>query len=239
MILLGLCRIIHAQTTHPVAVDHTALGRILKDTVRDELVDYQKIKTTHMASLRGYLDDLANADPDRLDRNEQLAFYINLYNATMIRAVVDRYKPGYSPAADDYAIFSTPLVRLKAKTLTLNELENDLIRPVFKDPRIHAALVCAARSCPPLLPRAYLAEDLDATLDQNMRRFVTDTSRNRVATNKKLAELSRIFDWYAEDFGGPAGVLTYIDGYHPADLTGYRVNFLDYSWHLNDTAERG
>src|SRR5436190_369600 len=149
------------------SVDHSAFDTILKATVKDGLVDYNAIKSNHLPALSAYLDALAKVDPAKLDRNEQLAFYINLYNATMIRTIIDRLSPTYSPADKDYGVFKEPLVRLNGRTISLNDLENTIVRPTFKDPRIHVALVCGARSCPPLVPFAYTAANLDETLNAN------------------------------------------------------------------------
>jgi len=106
------------------------------------------VKKDHLPALNAYLDTLAKVDPSKLDKNEQLAYYINLYNATMIRAITDRLKPGYSPNEKDYGIFKEPLVRTHGKTISLNDLENNVVRPTFKDPRIHVALVCGGAVVP-------------------------------------------------------------------------------------------
>jgi hypothetical protein len=218
-------------------IDHSSFDEILRQTVRGERVDYRLIRERYLKQLDGYLDQLAQVDPQTLSRDEQLAMYINLYNATMIRAVIDRYHPGYSPSENHFAVFEEPLVRVAGKAMSLNDLENVVIRPEFKEPRIHVALVCAARSCPPLLPRAYWAQDLQATLEANMRRFVHDTTRNRVDIQNQRLELSQLFNWYVDDFGGKRAVATYFDRYHDAEVAGYAVSFLEYSWELNSTSD--
>lgn len=214
-------------------VDHSAFDAILKASVKDERVDYDAIKKDHLQQLNAYLDTLAKVDPSKLDKNDQLAYYINLYNATMIKAIVDRMKPGYSTSNDGYAVFKEPLVRSNGKAMSLDELENKVIRPTFKDPRIHVALVCGARSCPPILPRAYEGKDLDATLDQNMKNFVADKFRNPIDDGGKTLKLSHIFDWYADDFGGKQNVPAFVGKIAGKDYSGYKVEFVDYSWDLN------
>ncbi|MGD8376902.1 MAG: DUF547 domain-containing protein, partial [Acidobacteriota bacterium] len=170
-----------------------------------------------------------------LERDDRIAFYINLYNATMVQGVVDRWRPDYSPSEDDFAIFREPLVRLDGRTISLDELEKGILLPTFDEPRLHVALVCAAVSCPPLIPRAYLGEDLDAVLEANMTRFVNDPRRNRIEPEARRLRLSRIFDWYAGDFGGPAAVPGYVNRYFEGpDVRGFDVGFLEYSWKLND-----
>jgi hypothetical protein len=156
----------------------------------------------------------------------------------MIKAVIDRLRDGYSPAENDFAVFKEPLVRVAGvagggKPISLNHLEHEIIRKQFKEPRIHVALVCAARSCPPLLSRAYRADDLDKVLEANMKRFVTDPSRNQIDDAKKELRLSKIFEWYADDFGGKDALPAYVARYAGKDLAGYRVSYLEYDWTLN------
>jgi hypothetical protein len=215
------------------SVDHASFDAILKSTVKDGLVDYGAIKDKHFSNLVSYLDALAKTDVSKLEKNDQLAYYINLYNAWMIKTICDRLKPGYTPSEYDYKVFKEPFVRTGGKTISLNDLENNVVRPTFKDPRIHVALVCGARSCPPILPRAYKADDLDATLDQNMKNFVADRFRNPIDEGGRTLKLSHIFDWYADDFGGKAAVPGYISKVAGKDYNGWKVEFVDYSWDLN------
>jgi hypothetical protein len=237
LLLLGISISVclNSATRAADTVDHSSFDSILKATVKDQRIDYNAVKNDHLIALSGYLDTLSRIDPSKLDKNEQLAFYINLYNASMIRAITDRLKPNYSPSENDYGIFKEPLVRLNGKTISLNDLENSVIRPTFKDPRIHVALVCGARSCPPILPRAYKGEDLDATLDQNMKSFVADSFRNPIDDRSRTLKLSHIFDWYADDFGGKQAVPTFVGKYAGKDYSGWKVEFVDYSWELNIT----
>jgi hypothetical protein len=218
-----------------VAADHDAFDAILHERVSgDGLVDYAAIKQHDGAKLKAYLDQLANVEIEKLSRDEQLAHYVNLYNATMIQAVIDRFRDDYSPAEKDFAVFKEPLVRLsRDRTISLNQLEHEIIRKQFKDPRVHVALVCGARSCPPLLNRAYRADDLDKVLDENMKRFVNDGSRNQIDDEKRELRLSKIFEWYAEDFGGMSAVPAYIARIAGKDVAGYRVSYLEYDWKLN------
>lgn len=215
------------------APDHSLFDEILRQTVRDRLVDYPAIRREHREALASYITSLERTDAGALSEREALAFYINLYNAVMIRAVVERFEPGYSVAEDDWAVFDEPLIRLGGRALSLNGLENDVLRARFHEPRVHVALVCAARSCPPLLPRAYRADDLDEVLESNMRAFVTDPERNHIDVTGRRLELSRIFDWYAEDFGGRANLAGYVNRYTEADVADFEVSFLEYSWELN------
>jgi len=214
-------------------IDHSIFDTMLQANVRDERVDYLNIRKNYWPQLIAYLDTLAKVDPTTLSRDQQLALYINLYNASMIRAMIERFRVDYTPSDSLYRVFKEKFVRINHQTITLDHLEHKIIRPTFKDPRVHAALVCAAHSCPPLLDRAYVAEHLDATLDKKMRDFINDATRNRIETDQRTLRLSKIFDWYADDFGGKSKLVDYISTYLQSDVTGFRVKFLSYSWKLN------
>lgn len=215
---------------------HATFDGILGNNVRDERVDYLAIRDRHWAELQSYLSMLAKTDPSKLSRDAQLAYYINLYNATMIRAVCERLRTGYQTSDDKWKVFDEPLVQLKGKQVSLNHLEHEIIRVQFDEPRIHAALVCGAESCPPLVDHAYDAGNLEETLAFRMREFVHDRTRNRIDDR---ARLSKIFEWYADDFGGKDGVLKYVNRFFNRDLTGLEVEFLDYSWELNIAKPQG
>jgi hypothetical protein len=221
--------------TPALAAEHDTFDAILHERVSgDGLVDYAAIKEHDAAKLNDYLGQLSRVDVKNLPRDSQLAHFINLYNATMIKAVIDRLRDDYSPAENDFAVFKEPLARMAGgKTISLNELEHEIIRKQFHDPRIHVALVCAARSCPPLLNRAYRPDDLDNVLDENMKRFVNDAARNQIDDEKRELRLSKIFEWYAADFGGKDAVPAYLARYAGKDVAGYRVSYLEYDWKLN------
>jgi hypothetical protein len=214
-------------------VDHAALDAILQQTVRDELVDYLAVRDHHGPQLRAYLDTMAEVEVGALPEAQQLAYWFNVYNASMIAAVVERLRADWSPAKDDYAVFKEKLVRARGKVLSLDHVEHEILRKKFTEPRLHVALVCAARSCPPLLARAYRGDDLDAVLAGNMRRFVNDPTRNEVDHEAKKLNLSRIFDWFKADFGGEPGVKELVGHHLGRDVSGYRLSFLDYDWRLN------
>jgi hypothetical protein len=126
------------------------------------------------------------------------------------------------------------VVTIGARKLSLNELEHQIIRPEFKDPRVHAALVCAARSCPPLINRAYTGPTVQAALTRNMRRFLLDRTRNPIDDANKLLRLSKIFEWYAGDFGGKDKLDEYVGDVLGQMFDDYTLSFVEYSWELND-----
>jgi len=155
-------------------IDHSEFSRLLGAHVEDERIDYLAWKSDDRRALRRYLDLLASTNVGELEQDEQLAFYINLYNATVIREVLARYHTGYTVAEKDYALFKQDTVRLGDAKISLNHLENEIIRKQFKDPRVHVALVCGAVGCPPIESEAYSGLLLDFMLNRKMRAFVND-----------------------------------------------------------------
>lgn len=213
--------------------------RLLKQVVRDELVDYLAVRDRYRQDLRACLDAMAAVDVSALDRQQKLALFCNAYNAWMIELVVERYRPDYSPQEAKGAIWDEAKVRLAGQTLSLNTLEHQWIRKDLDDPRAHAALVCAARSCPALPDEAFAAERLDQQFDAAMRRWLNDPRRNVVDHEARELRLSKIFRWYAADFGGPDRLAEYVSRYVDRDVSGYAVSFLQYDWRLNDTSGKG
>jgi hypothetical protein len=214
--------------------DHSSFDRLLRENVRGGLVDYRHIRAARLHDLDAYLDSLAVGDPASLPHPERLAFLINLYNATMIRAAAVRSARPWAPSDSGFAVFHEPLVRWRGGAISLDSLEHGVIRREFDEPRVHVALVCAARSCPPILPRAYRGEDLERTLERNLQAFAADSSRNRADQASRTLYLSRLFDWYAHDFdrlGGPVAILSRARG---RDFRGWAIRWLDYDWTLNE-----
>lgn len=202
---------------------------------RDGRVHYFLVRTRSRRTLDSLITDLATRDTAGWRPSRRMALHIDLYNLVMIRAVVDRWKPGWTPAADGFAVFKAPLVPTRAGRISLDDLEKQRTLAVFRDPRAHVAFNCAAASCPPLSPRSRLAlpESLHQELDLGMKSFVRDPARNQVDHARRVLRLSRIFDWYAADFGGREGVLRTVSRALGRDVSGYRVEFLEYDWSLN------
>jgi hypothetical protein len=187
-------------------------------------------------------------------RRQQLAFLINAYNAFTVALVLTRY-PKLKSIKDLGSFLQSPwkqkFFRLLGEERTLDDVEHGLIRApgVFDDPRIHAAVVCASIGCPMLRNEAFVAERLDAQLDDGLRRFLSDRSRNRFDAGSGTLAVSRIFDWYRADFEqGHQGYTSLMSVFArhadvladtPAALAALRagrarITFLDYDWALND-----
>lgn len=232
------------------------LTEILSDYVYNGFVDYQKLCKDDR--LKKYIELLKAIDPDTIsDREERLAFWINVYNASTLSIVCDNYPVesivdiGFGGLALGQVLGTTvwhkDLVTVHHKTISLNNVEHDTIRGKFDEPRVHFALVCAARSCPPLRNAAYAADRLDEQLDDQGRIFLNDPAKNWYDLEKKEAHISKVFDWYGSDFGdSDAEILAFISRYLPEDIrdsikkdpASWSVSYTDYDWSLNDMNSR-
>lgn len=220
-------------------IDHAVFGDLLSKYVKNGRVDYAGFKADQV-KLDQYLSSLEKIDPETLTRNEQFAFYINAYNAWTIKLVLTGY-PGLKSIKDLGSILQSPwskeFVRINGKTLTLDDIEQKILRPRFKDPRVHFAINCASKSCPPLNSEPYRGATLDAQLDKATRDFVNGSKNYRLDGDSLW--ISSIFKWYAEDFNNdPAGFcLKYAEASLKQALDErdkrLQVKYLDYDWSLN------
>ena len=221
------------------AVDNGLYGELLKKYVRDGKVDYAGFKTEE-AKLDRYLKILENVDPGILSRNEQFAFYINAYNAWTIKLILSGY-PGVTSIKDLGSLLKSPwkkkIVRIDGKVITLDHVEHEILRPRYKDPRVHFAINCAAKSCPPLRPEPFNGNILDRQLDDSTRSFINNPQSYRLDDSELY--VSRIFKWFSEDFNEDifGFFLKYATGNLKKELEAnsdrIKVKYLPYDWSLN------
>jgi Protein of unknown function, DUF547 len=205
-------------------------------------VDYAGLKKYGAQRLNEYIVSLGRPGSLSLSPNEKKAQLINAYNAFTIQWVVENY-PIKSIWSTD-SPFTAARHRLGGKMVSLNEIESQL--RAMGDPRIHAALVCAARSCPPLRREAYVASRLDDQLDENVREWLANPALNRFEPSKGKAIISPIFEWYRKDFDSyPGGLQGFLGKYAPPDVIKelgdkkLEVSYLTYDWGLNDQSGLG
>lgn len=199
------------------------------------------------ADLDAFLSSLATVEPAKLPKAEQLAFWINAYNAVTAHHVLARY-PAIKSVKDEAGFFDTLKYRVAGAERTLDEIETagrDL-----GDARIHFAVVCASTSCPDLRSEAFMAARLETQLTEQTHRFLSDPSKGLVlSADGGTVGLSSIFKWYAGDFTGGStavaylargGVLDWVIAHAPAPIKSKlqakrpTVSYLDYDWSLND-----
>ena len=220
-------------------VDHSLYADLLEKYVKDGRVDYAGFQSDE-AKLDQYLDLLQRVDPKALPRDERFAFYANAYNAWTIKLILTKY-PDIKSIKELGFFNSGPwkkkVVRLKGETVSLDHIEHDILRPRFKDPRVHFAINCAAKSCPPLRSEPYLGATLDQQLNDSTRAFINNPQSYRLEGRDLY--VSRIFKWFSEDFNDDAlgFFLKYADGELKKNLATnsekIKVKYLEYDWSLN------
>jgi hypothetical protein len=217
--------------------DHTRIVQELPGTV----VDYAALKRE--PRWQAVVKSLESAKPQALaSPDAKLAFWINAYNVLAIQTVVRAYP--VESIRDIGSLFSPVWKRdagtIDGKTVTLDQIEHEILRPLG-DPRIHAAIVCASRSCPSLRREPYTAAGVSAQLDESMRRFLADRRKGlELDTRTGRLRLSSIFKWFAEDFDAKGGVVPFVARYAPTDVRAWlgahpnpKLEYLSYDWDLN------
>ncbi len=223
---------------------HAALTAILGKHVKPSGVDYAGLKK-NSAPLASYLDTLAGVSEPTFKqwpKDQQMAMLINLYNAATLKLVVDHYplKSIKEVGKLSGGPWKQSVVRLFGKSVSLDHIENNLLRPNYKDPRIHFAINCASIGCPALRNEAFQASKLNAQLDEQARAFLHDSTKNRVDSKAGVLYLSSIFDWFKGDFVSKSGsvekfIAPYLDETNRKWVAkgGFKIKYTDYDWSLN------
>lgn len=232
--------------------NHQLFSAVLAEVVADGRVDYAALQNERR--LDQYLDQLDGTNPaEYTTEAERLALWINSYNAYTLKLVADDYPIksihdlGTGGRIIGWLLNRSPwdirFAKVGGKEYTLNEIEHEILRVRFDEPRIHFAIVCAAVSCPPLRAEAYFPERLDGQLDEQAKIFLNDPRSNRFDRAAKEAELSPIFSWFKKDFGGSDEstlkfVVPFLNEKTAAALRrdGFEwdVSSSHYDWSLND-----
>lgn len=209
---------------------------LLKNHVTpDGVVDYKEIKN-NADHLQKYIDYLVETSPSKdWSSARKKAFWINAYNAYTLKIIIENYpvssilkikKGGKDAWNQDFAIVG-------GDKYTLNHIEHEILRKDFSDPRIHVGVNCASFSCPPLANFAFTEENVEASLEVLMKKFINDPQRN-VITEKKL-KLSKIFEWFQEDFTKSQSLLDYVKKYSDVSVhKKAKIRFAEYNWNLNE-----
>jgi len=241
-VLLGLSVIgslILSTGSAGAAPDNRIFAKLLTKYNHNGRVDYAGFKKEE-ARLDAYLEVLAGVKPESLSRADRFAFYANAYNAWTIKLILTGY-PGVESIKDLGSFFRSPwkkkFVRIGGKVITLDAIEHDILRPQFKDPRVHMAVNCASKGCPPLWKEPFTGSRLNDQLNAVTRNFVNSPGFNRMTGNTLY--ISRIFKWFREDFNDDA--LGFIEQYAAGELksrikanrSAFKVKYLDYDWSLN------
>lgn len=237
MLIFGWMFLLPASTWS--AEDHQLFGALLTKYNQEGHVDYAGFKREE-TRLDAYLEGLAKIDPEGLPREERFAFYINAYNAWTIKLILSGY-PGVTSIKKLGSLFKSPwkkkIVQIGGVITTLDHIEHDILRPEFKDPRIHFAVNCASKGCPPLYREPFIGSQLDNQLNQVTRHFINSPEFNRLEGNTLY--VSSIFKWFSEDFNDDiiGFFQKYASGKLKSDIniskSALKIKYLGYDWSLN------
>ncbi|MFC1813766.1 DUF547 domain-containing protein [Thermodesulfobacteriota bacterium] len=237
-LLIGSLTMVN-QSFSQITVDHGIYAALLEKYVKQGQVDYRGFKTDE-AKLDQYLKILENVDSKNLSLDEQFAFYINAYNAWTIKLILSGY-PGVKSIKDLGSFLKNPwkkkICRIDGDAITLDDIEHSILRPRFKDPRVHFAINCAALSCPPLISEPYQGSTLDRQLDHSAKNFINTPQQNYLKGNTLY--VSKIFKWFAQDFNND--IIGFFMKYAEKELKKeleaqkgrIKIKYLDYDWALN------
>ncbi len=207
-------------------------------------VAYGRVTPEDRRALEGYIASLAATPADGLRRAEQLPFWINLYNALTVKVVLDHYPVqsikdiDISPGLFADGPWGKKLVTVAGEAMSLDDIEHRILRPIWKDPRLHYVLTCAALGCPNLQPRAFTAGNAQTLLSRGARQYVNDP--RGVAFDGERLIVSSLYDWYAADFGGTdTAIISHLKRFAGPVLlakleAAERIDDDYYDWTLND-----
>ncbi len=227
-------------------IDHSAWDGFIAANLRGgddgvARIAYGEVSAADRAALDGYLESLSRVRIGAYSRDEQRAYWINLYNAVTVDIVFEHY-PLDSIRDISSGLFSSgpwklDLVRVEGEDLSLDDIEHRILRPIWRDPRIHYAVNCASLGCPNLQPGAFTAANTEALLERGAREFVNHERGARIVGGK--LEVSSIYDWFDADFGGnDRGVIEHLRRYAEPELDAAlgsieRISDDSYDWRLN------
>ena len=207
--------------------------QVFDDLLRKHVSSTGKVNYTGLkqdqAKLKTYLAQLeAQAVEGSWSKNKKLAYWINAYNAYTIDLIIRNYPLKSITDLEGGKPWDKKFIKLNGQTLSLNNIENDIIRPTFKDARIHFAVNCAAKSCPPLMNKAWTESNLQSELEKRTRTFINNSAYNTISSGS--ATISKIFEWYAVDFGNLNDYLAKYSEVNGAT----KISYNEYDWSLNN-----
>ncbi|MFC1667785.1 DUF547 domain-containing protein [Chlamydiota bacterium] len=239
LFIIGIFLFISSSSLFSVetVLDNTLYNTILQKYLSHGKVDYTKLKEDRRG-LDQYLKKIADLPIQMLQKaskNQQIAFYVNAYNAYTLQIIINNYP--VKSIKDIKGVWDKIVCTVAGEELTLNEIEHGILRKQFQEPRIHFALVCASRGCPVLLNKDYTGEKLDAQLARQTAVFLTDSDKNRYDDSRNTLYLSLIFKWFRNDFGD---LRIFVSKYFPKEIARQiltrnpKITYLRYDWALND-----
>jgi Protein of unknown function, DUF547 len=235
ILLAGALCVVATATSHAQNWSDT-YNRLLGKYVTSGGVKYAAWKgnAADVQAIQSVVDGIAKENVSPLGKQQQLVFYINAYNAWILHEALAKY-PTKSVKDVLFTFFTGKRITVAGQQTSFNALEKETIRSKFSEPRVHFALNCASRSCPPLNREAFAADKLDAQFEKLAKGYVNSEKGVKYNAAAKTAELSKIFDWYKDDFKGEGGALAFINKRRGTPIPNdAKISYQDYDWGLNE-----
>lgn len=220
--------------------------RVIRNEEQISLVDYEHLTADDLHLIKSYLASMAQININNYNRAEQLAYWINVYNALTVQTVANYYpvttiqEVNISPGLFSVGPWGANLIAIKDTSLTLDDINNRIIRPIWNDPRTHYALNNASIGAPNLSKKAYQGHRLEEQLNEAASQYINSLRGVSVIEGRLI--ISKLYDWYEEDFGGTKqGVLAHLLQFAKEPLQSQlkHINTVDsyvYNWHINSPA---
>lgn len=235
--------------SNTAVIDHSAWSHILKQYLsRDEnginRFAYGKTTASDVAALSAYVENLSKIPVSDFNRTEQMAFWINLYNALTVKVVLSAYPVksirdiAISPGLFARGPWGKKVIEIDGQAVSLNDIEHRILRPIWRDPRLHYALNCAATGCPNLQNTAFTSSNTESLLDAAARDYVNNPRGANIVDG--TLTVSSIYVWFAKDFGkSDAAVIAHLQRYAKDELSEklagiHTIGGMAYNWDLND-----
>lgn len=218
---------------NPVNLSHDVWNQLMEKYVSASgNVNYAGLKGKKSV-IDGYLTHLGTHPPkSSWSKNKEMAYWINMYNAFTISLILNKYPINSIMELRGGKVWMTEQILVAGKAYTLEQIEKNMLLKKFGDARIHFAVNCAAKSCPPLHNGAWTESNIQKLLDKKARDFINNSTYNTIA--KKKVTISKIFEWYAGDFGGKGNLVNYLNKYSNTQIkSNASVSFNEYNWNLN------
>jgi Protein of unknown function, DUF547 len=211
-------------------------NRLLGKYVTSGGVKYAEWKNNaaDMQAIQAVVDGIAKEAVSGLDKRQQLAFYINAYNAWILHEALGKY-PTASVKDTFFTFFTGKRIKVAGQETSFNALEKETIRSKFNEPRVHFALNCASRSCPPLNREVFSSGKIEEQFEKLAKGYVNSEKGVKYSAESKTTQLSKIFDWYKDDFKGEGGPLAFINKRRATPIPNdAKISYQDYDWNLNE-----
>lgn len=220
------------KNDHQSRLNHNTFTQLLTKHTKDGKINYATLKSEQQ-QLKKYLNKLAEYPPDdSWSRNEQLAYWINLYNASTINLILENYPLTSIKNINNGNPWSLAFISVGDKKYTLDEIEKDIIHSLSNDPRVHFALNCSANSCAPIPNKAFESYSIDAQLENQTKSFINNATK--VSANNEI-EISKLFMWYKDDFNVDSlGMIHFLNKYLDSTIDAdTKIKYSEYDWNLN------